>query len=70
MTITDLGNEYRSNRVTTGSKGDYAFSSLKPSHYKISVNAPGFKASLIADVELHTQDALAENVALARWLGG
>ena len=64
VTITDLGtNTIRS--VTTGPKGDYTFSSLRPSHYKIAVTAPGFKASLIADVELHTQDALSENVAMS-----
>ena len=63
VTITDLGtNTMRT--VTTGSNGDYAFSSLRPSHYKIAVAASGFKESLIADVELHTQDAISENVAL------
>ena len=63
VTITDLGtNSMRT--VTTGSNGDYAFSSLRPSHYKITVAASGFKESLIADVELHTQDAISENVAL------
>ncbi|HEX4322134.1 MAG TPA: carboxypeptidase-like regulatory domain-containing protein, partial [Acidobacteriaceae bacterium] len=63
VTITDLGTN-TTRTVKSGSNGDYAFSSLRPSHYKISVTASGFKESLIADVELHTQDALSENVAL------
>lgn len=64
VTITDLGTN-ASRTTKTDSSGDYSFSSLRPSHYKIDVSAPGFKESLITDVELHTQDRLSENVSLA-----
>jgi hypothetical protein len=64
VTITDLGTNI-SRSAKTGSKGDYAFSSLKPSHYKISVSAAGFKGGVIPDIELHTQDTLSENVSLS-----
>jgi len=64
ITITDLGtNIARTGK--SGSNGDFAFSSLRPAHYKIDVQAPGFKESVIQDVELHTQDTLAENFTLA-----
>ena len=63
VTATDLG----TNTVVTtkaGSKGEYSFSTLRASRYKITVSAPGFKDTIIPDVELHTQDKLAENVKL------
>ena len=64
VVITDLAtNVARS--ATTGAKGDYTFSSLRPSHYKIAVAASGFKGSVLPDVELHTQDSLSENVSLS-----
>jgi len=63
VTVLDLGTNVT--RVTkTGPNGEYSFSTLRPSHYKITVEAPGFKASVISDIELHTQDKLSENVAL------
>jgi outer membrane receptor protein involved in Fe transport len=64
VTIVDLGTN--TTRTTkTGANGEYSFSTLRPSHYKITVDANGFKQSLISDVELHTQDKISENVALA-----
>src|SRR5580698_9764783 len=63
VTITDLGTT-TSRTATTGSNGSYSFSTLRPSHYKIAVTAANFKESLIADIELHTQDKLSENVTL------
>lgn len=63
VTITDLGtNAVRT--AKTGSDGQYSFSSLRPSHYKLTVEAPGFKESLVSDIELHTQDKIAQNVLL------
>ena len=64
VTITDLGTN-NSRTTKTGAKGDFTFSSLRPSHYKITVDAAGFKQSVVSDIELHTQDALSENLALA-----
>jgi outer membrane receptor protein involved in Fe transport len=64
VTIVDLGtNTIRT--AKTGPNGEYTFSTLRPSHYKISVTAAGFKESLISDVELHTQDKISQNVALS-----
>lgn len=63
VTITDLGTNV-ARTSTTGSNGAYTFSTLRPSHYKITVRAGGFKESLLADIELHTQDKLSENVVL------
>jgi hypothetical protein len=64
VVITDLAtNLIRS--ATTGAKGDYTFSSLRPSHYKIAFVASGFKGSVLPDIELHTQDSLSENVTLS-----
>jgi hypothetical protein len=63
VTITDLGTNSVL-KVKTGPNGLYAFPTLRASRYKIAVEAPGFKETVIAQVELHTQDALSENVAL------
>jgi hypothetical protein len=60
---TDLG----TNTVVTtktGSKGEYSFSTLRASRYKLTVSAPGFKDTIVPSIELHTQDKLAENVKL------
>jgi len=64
VTIVDLGTN--TTRTTkTGANGEFTFSTLRPSHYKITVEAPGFKESLVSDVELHTQDKIAQNVVLS-----
>jgi len=63
VTITDLGTNNLL-KTKTGNNGAYAFSTLRASHYKITVDAPGFKQTVIADVELHTQDSLSENISL------
>jgi carboxypeptidase family protein len=64
VTIVDLGTN--TTRTTkTGANGEFTFSTLRPSHYKITVEASGFKESLVSDVELHTQDKIAQNVVLS-----
>jgi len=64
VTIVELGTN--TTRTTqTGGNGEYTFSSLRPSHYKIVVTAAGFKESLVSDMELHTQDKIAQNVTLS-----
>jgi hypothetical protein len=64
VTITDLGtNAVISTK--TGPKGQYSFSTLRASRYKITVSAPGFKETVVPDIELHTQDKLDENVTLS-----
>jgi Carboxypeptidase regulatory-like domain len=64
ITVTDLGTNV-SRTAKSGPGGDYTFSSLRPSHYKIVVGAAGFQDSAIADLELHTQDTLEENIRLS-----
>jgi Carboxypeptidase regulatory-like domain len=63
VTVTDLGTN---SAVTTktGAKGQYSFSTLRASRYKITVSAPGFKDTIVPDIELHTQDKLDQNVKL------
>jgi hypothetical protein len=63
VSITDLGTNVVVN-TKTGPRGQYAFSTLRASTYKITVKAPGFKETVIPRIELHTQDKLAENVKL------
>ena len=64
ITVTDLGTNV-ARTAKSGSSGEYTFSSLRPSHYKIVVSANGFQDSEISDLELHTQATLAENIRLA-----
>ncbi|MGI4828659.1 MAG: carboxypeptidase regulatory-like domain-containing protein [Janthinobacterium lividum] len=63
VTITDVGTNVA---VTTESSahGNFHFATLRPSHYRITVSAPGFKESIVNDVELHTQDTLSEAIIL------
>jgi len=63
VTITDIGTN-SALTTKTGANGSYTFSTLRASHYKISVSAPGFKDTVVADIELHTQDRLSENLKL------
>ena len=63
VTITDIGTSV-AQESTTNDHGNFHFATLRPSHYRISVSSPGFKEAVIADVELHTQDSITENIAL------
>ena len=63
VTITDLGTNI-SQTTSSSDHGAFHFATLKPSHYRISVVAGGFRESVIQDVELHTQDSLNEEIAL------
>jgi hypothetical protein len=61
ITVTDLDTNV-ARIAKAGSSGEYSFSSLRPGHYKIVVSAAGFQDSVIANLELHTQDTLEENI--------
>jgi hypothetical protein len=52
--------------ITARSNGDgtFAFPTLRPGHYRITVQKEGFKAATNQDAELHVQDRLAENFTL------
>jgi dipeptidyl aminopeptidase/acylaminoacyl peptidase len=63
VTITDLAtNGALSTKTNAG--GQYTFSTLKASRYKIAVSAPGFKETVISGIDLHTQDKTSENIVL------
>ena len=63
VTITDVGTNAA---LTTQSSehGNFHFATLRPSRYRINVTASGFKQGVVKDVELHTQDTLAEAITL------
>ena len=63
VTITDVGTNI-SQSASSSDHGAFHFATLKPSHYRISVMASGFKESIVQDVELHTQDSLNESIVL------
>jgi hypothetical protein len=63
VTVTDLGTN-TAVTTKTGARGEYSFSTLRASRYKITVTAAGFKDTFVPLVVLHTQDKLAENVKL------
>jgi hypothetical protein len=64
VTITDLSTNIAL-KTRTGSNGTYAFSTLRAGRYRINVEAPGFKETILPEVEVHTQDALSENLSLS-----
>jgi hypothetical protein len=47
--------------VTSGAGGEYTFTLLKPSHYSLSVTAPGFKAFKIGSFTLSAGDRARED---------
>jgi len=63
VTITDLGTNGAVS-TTTNANGQYAFSTLRANRYKIAVSAPGFKETVIPEIDLHTQDKTSENIVL------
>ncbi len=50
--------------MKTKSDGSFAFPTLRPSRYKITVLKEGFKIASNPDVDLHVQDRLVENFSL------
>jgi hypothetical protein len=48
----------------TNGAGIYVFTGLKPGHYHLEVQKPGFKAIAIKDIELHVEDKLERNFSL------
>jgi len=53
-----------SNQTTSNKAGDYAFPTLLPGTYKLTISAPGFRDNVTERIILHVQDRLAQNVAL------
>ena len=48
----------------TNNNGGFIFSTLHPSHYKLTVQKEGFKAEVNPDIDLHVQDKLSINFTL------
>lgn len=63
VTVTNVGTNV-SVSSTTNNDGTYTFSTLRPSHYKLTVEKAGFKSATNPDIDLHVQDKLAMNFAL------
>ncbi len=53
-----------STSIRTNSSGVFAFVALQPGHYRIQVQASGFKGIVLKDVEIHVQDKLQRNFSL------
>lgn len=63
VTVTNVQNGAVISAKTNGD-GSFAFPTLRPGHYKITVQKEGFKMSENQDIDLHVQDRLAENFTL------
>jgi outer membrane receptor protein involved in Fe transport len=63
VTITDVGTNL-SQTDETNSEGRFHFAQLKPSQYRLSVTASGFKEGVLSAIDLHSQDSLAEEITL------
>ncbi|GGH08775.1 TonB-dependent receptor [Silvibacterium dinghuense] len=63
VTITDIATN-QSQTATTGQDGIFHFAQLKPSRYKLSIAASGFKEGIIESIDLHAQDNLGEEITL------
>ncbi|MBS1788826.1 MAG: carboxypeptidase regulatory-like domain-containing protein [Acidobacteria bacterium] len=63
VTITNIGTN-QSQRLTTSGDGVYIASSLEPVVYRITVEASGFKKTVINNVKVDTATTVTTNVAL------
>lgn len=63
VTLRSAGKDFTRSQ-TTDDVGGYAFKTLPPDTYRIQVEAPGFKKSLVTDVNLGANLSFDVNVAL------
>src|SRR5215510_12072004 len=63
VTVTNVGTN-QSQKLTTSNEGTYAATFLEPVVYRITVEAPGFKKSLLNNVKVDTATTITANVAL------
>ncbi len=63
VTITNVGTN-QSQRLTTSGDGAFTASSLEPVVYRVTVEAPGFKKSLVNNIKVDTSSIASVNVAL------
>ena len=64
VTATNIGTG-AAVETKTKADGTYAFATLHPSRYKLTVLKEGFKVALNDDVDVHVQDKLAINFVLS-----
>jgi hypothetical protein len=63
VTVTNVGTN-QSQKLTTSNEGTYAATFLEPVVYRITVEAPGFKKSLLNNVKVDTATTITANVTL------
>jgi hypothetical protein len=63
VTITNIGTN-QSQKLTTSEDGAYSATFLEPVLYRITVEAPGFKKSMLNNVKVDTATTVTANVTL------
>lgn len=63
VTVTNIGTN-QSVRLTTSAEGVFTATSLEPVLYRVTVEAPGFKKALFAQVKVDTTAIATVNVVL------
>src|SRR5262245_17665129 len=63
VTVTNIGSN-RSQTTTASSDGAYAVPSLEPVAYRITVEAPGFKKSIVDNIKVDTASTATVNITL------
>jgi outer membrane receptor protein involved in Fe transport len=63
VTVTNLGTN-QSSTVTTSESGAFSVSSLDPVSYSVTVEAPGFKKSVLGNIKVDTASTAGVNVQL------
>src|SRR5215475_8585030 len=63
VTVTNIGTN-QSQKLTTSGEGAYAATSLDPVAYRITVEAPGFKKTVLNNVKVDTATTVTVNVTL------
>jgi outer membrane receptor protein involved in Fe transport len=63
VTITNLGTN-QSSKVSTSGTGTFSVNSLEPVAYRVVVEAPGFKKSILESVKVDTASVASANVTL------
>ncbi len=63
VTVTNVGTN-QSQKVTTSSDGAYTVTLLDPVMYRVTIEARGFKKTIIKDVKVDTAATITANVTL------
>src|SRR5436190_3822372 len=63
VTVTNMGTN-QSQKLTTSGEGSFAATSLEPVAYRITVEAPGFKKTVVDNIKVDTASTATVNVIL------